>query len=58
LTSLSSLPKGAGGAGGEIFENQPSAKVRNEVDAQKMWDASTKIVGVTWPAVGGKLSKV
>ena len=35
--------------GGEIFENQPSAKVRNEADAKKMWDYSTKILGLTWP---------
>lgn len=59
LTSLSSAPKGAGGSGGDLFENLPSAKVRNEADAKKMWDASSKIVGVTWPAVSNDmLSKV
>jgi len=41
---------GAGGSGGEIFENGPSAKVRDEVKSAKMWDYSSKICGVTWPA--------
>ena len=40
---------GAGGAGGDLFQNQPSAKVRNEVDSQKMWDYSSRIVGAVWP---------
>lgn len=40
---------GAGGSGGEIFENGPSAKVRDAVTAEKMWDYSSKICGITWP---------
>jgi protochlorophyllide reductase len=41
---------GAGGAGGEIFENEPSDEVKNPVKATKMWDFSSKVVGAKWPA--------
>lgn len=41
--------KGAGGSGGEMFENLPSAKVRDEVKSRIMWDYSSAITGVTWP---------
>lgn len=41
---------GAGGAGGDLFENKPSAKVRDEAKANLMWDYSTKITGAKWPS--------
>ncbi|KAL3911265.1 MAG: hypothetical protein SGPRY_008757 [Prymnesium sp.] len=37
---------GAGGAGGDIFENQFSNDVMDDVSAQKMWDQSLKLVGL------------
>lgn len=40
-------PKGAGGSGGEIFENEQSEAVRDPVVAQKMWDTSVEAVGLT-----------
>ena len=40
-------PRGAGGSGGEIFENEQSDAVRNPVMAKKVWDASVKAVGLT-----------
>ena len=43
--------KGTGGAGGEIFENEPSSEVANPEKAAKMWDYSTKITGAAWPRV-------
>ena len=39
-------PRGAGGAGGEIFENDQSDAVTNAVQAKKMWDLSKKVVGL------------
>lgn len=44
--------RGAGGAGGSIFENDFSAKVINREDSKKVWDYSTKIVNAQWPAPG------
>jgi protochlorophyllide reductase len=41
--------KGAGGSGGEIFANLPSAKVRDEVTSRLMWDYSSNICGIKWP---------
>ena len=41
--------RGAGGSGGEIFENEPSGEVNNPIKSKKMWDFSTKIVGANWP---------
>ena len=35
-------PRGAGGSGGEIFENQQSDAVRDRETAKKMWDLSVK----------------
>ena len=48
---------GAGGAGGEIFENEQSAAVRDQKTAKKMWDLSKKIVGLSEKEMykGGKL---
>eukprot|EP00814_Leptocylindrus_danicus_P010273 CAMPEP_0116038150 /NCGR_PEP_ID=MMETSP0321-20121206/22590_1 /TAXON_ID=163516 /ORGANISM="Leptocylindrus danicus var. danicus, Strain B650" /LENGTH=419 /DNA_ID=CAMNT_0003516715 /DNA_START=27 /DNA_END=1286 /DNA_ORIENTATION=+ len=43
----SGKPKGAGGSGGEIFENEQSDAVRDRIVAQRMWDASVKAVGLT-----------
>lgn len=40
-------PRGAGGSGGEIFENQQSDAVRNPVVAKKVWDYSKKAVGLS-----------
>lgn len=40
-------PKGAGGSGGEIFENEQSDAVRDRVTASKMWDLSVAAVGLT-----------
>lgn len=40
-------PKGAGGSGGSIFENQQSDAVRDRETAQKMWDLSVKAVGLS-----------
>lgn len=40
-------PKGAGGSGGEIFENEQSDAVRDGPKAKKMWDLSVEMVGLT-----------
>mmetsp|Transcript_23510 Transcript_23510/g.35080 ORF Transcript_23510/g.35080 Transcript_23510/m.35080 type:complete len:426 (-) Transcript_23510:84-1361(-) len=40
-------PKGAGGSGGEIFENAQSDAVRDRETASKMWELSAKAVGLT-----------
>jgi len=40
-------PKGAGGAGGEIFENTQSDAVRDLGTAKKVWELSAKTVGLT-----------
>jgi protochlorophyllide reductase len=40
-------PKGAGGSGGEIFENEQSDAVRDPVTASKVWEYSAKAVGLT-----------
>jgi len=39
-------PKGAGGAGGEIFENEQSDLVTDPVLSQKVWDLSKEMVGL------------
>mmetsp|Transcript_3165 Transcript_3165/g.4396 ORF Transcript_3165/g.4396 Transcript_3165/m.4396 type:complete len:411 (+) Transcript_3165:70-1302(+) len=38
--------RGAGGAGGEIFENQYSSSTADQKTAQKMYDLSMKLVGL------------
>jgi len=40
-------PRGAGGSGGEIFENTQSDAVKDAGKAQKMWDLSAKMVGLS-----------
>lgn len=40
-------PRGAGGAGGEIFENSQSDAVRDLPTAKKMWELSVKAVGLS-----------
>jgi len=40
-------PKGAGGSGGEIFENEQSDAVRDPEKAKMMWDYSAAAVGLT-----------
>lgn len=40
--------RGSGGSGGDIFENDQSAKVTDPVNSKKMWDFSTKITGAKW----------
>ena len=42
---------GAGGAGGELFENQPSDAVNDPVKSKLMWDYSVAITGAKFPAV-------
>mmetsp|Transcript_27725 Transcript_27725/g.60578 ORF Transcript_27725/g.60578 Transcript_27725/m.60578 type:complete len:431 (-) Transcript_27725:171-1463(-) len=47
--------RGAGGSGGELFENKPSAAVRDPVKGDKLWDISAKLVGLPQPkAAKGK----
>ena len=46
---------GAGGSGGDIFENKPSDDVNNPVKSKLMWDYSSKIVGAKWPALSKTL---
>lgn len=45
--SADGKPRGAGGAGGVIFENTQSDAVRDAETAQKMWELSAKLVGLT-----------
>mmetsp|Transcript_22364 Transcript_22364/g.34173 ORF Transcript_22364/g.34173 Transcript_22364/m.34173 type:complete len:437 (+) Transcript_22364:79-1389(+) len=40
-------PRGAGGSGGEIFENTQSTAVRDKETAEKMWEYSVQAVGLT-----------
>ena len=40
-------PKGAGGSGGEIFENTQSDAVKNRDVAMKMWDLSIGACGMS-----------
>ena len=40
-------PRGAGGSGGEIFENTQSDAVRDADKAKKMWELSAQMVGLT-----------
>jgi len=40
--SADGKPRGAGGSGGEIFENQQSDAVRDRDTAIKMWETSVK----------------
>lgn len=40
-------PRGAGGSGGEIFENTQSDAVTDKETAKKMWDLSVKAVGLS-----------
>lgn len=40
-------PRGAGGSGGEIFENSQSDAVRDRKTAMKMWELSAKACGMT-----------
>jgi len=52
-------PRGAGGSGGEIFENTQSDAVRDAGVASKMWDLSKKAVGLSDKEMymGGKLEQ-
>jgi protochlorophyllide reductase len=52
-------PRGAGGSGGEIFENQPSDAVKDVSTAKKMWNLSKKAVGLSRKEMykGGKLEE-
>ena len=49
---------GAGGSGGELFENAPSKEVNDPVKAKLMWDYSAKITGAVFPALKGKGASV
>jgi hypothetical protein len=50
-------PRGAGGSGGQIFENEQSDAVTDAKKAKKMWDLSKKVVKLTEKEMykGGKL---
>jgi protochlorophyllide reductase len=52
-------PRGAGGSGGEIFENDQSAEVRDLDKSKKVWEYSKKAVGLTNKEMykGGKLEE-
>ena len=39
-------PRGAGGSGGEIFENDQSDAVTDPVMSKKMWDLSVQLAGL------------
>jgi len=39
---------GAGGSGGEIFENEPSAEVQNPEKAKRLWELSARAVGLPY----------
>lgn len=43
----SGKPTGAGGAGGEIFENEQSDAVRDAETSRKMWETSVEAVGLS-----------
>ena len=45
--SADGRPKGAGGSGGEIFENEQSDAVRDQFTAEEVWDVSVKMSGLT-----------
>lgn len=45
--SADGKPRGAGGSGGEIFENDQSDAVRDPAMARRVWDASVQAVGLT-----------
>lgn len=49
-------PRGAGGSGGEIFENEQSDAVTDVEKSKKMWDLSKKVVGLSDKEIyqGGK----
>ena len=47
LWSPDGKPRGAGGSGGEIFENTQSDAVRDLPTAIKMWEYSAKVVGLS-----------
>mmetsp|Transcript_16644 Transcript_16644/g.22018 ORF Transcript_16644/g.22018 Transcript_16644/m.22018 type:complete len:436 (+) Transcript_16644:128-1435(+) len=48
---------GAGGSGGEIFENDQSEEVSDPVKGSKMFELSSKLVGAKWPVVKKSSSK-
>jgi len=50
-------PRGAGGSGGEIFENEQSDAVTDAIKSKMMWDLSKKVVKLTDKEMykGGKL---
>jgi protochlorophyllide reductase len=52
-------PRGAGGAGGEIFENEPSQAVQDQRVALKMWEYSKQAVGLSDKEMykGGRLEE-
>jgi len=52
-------PKGAGGSGGEIFENEQSDAVKDRETASSMWNLSREMVGLSLKEMykGGKLEE-
>ena len=57
--SADGKPRGAGGSGGEIFENQQSDAVQNAEDAKNVWKYSKDAVGLSEKEMfkGGKLER-
>jgi protochlorophyllide reductase len=57
--SADGKPKGAGGSGGTIFENEQSDAVRDLATAKKMWKFSKEAVGLSDKEMfkGGKLEE-
>ena len=53
-------PRGAGGSGGEIFENEQSDAVRDPETAKRVWELSKEAVGLKENEMykNGKLEKV
>jgi len=50
VNPLTNKLEGAGGSGGEIFENDQSSQVTDIAKQDKMWELSSKLVGCEWPA--------
>lgn len=49
FSNKNGILKGAGGAGGEIFEGEVASEVANPIKSKAMWEYSTQITGAKWP---------
>jgi len=54
VNPLTNKLEGAGGSGGEIFENDQSTQVTDLAKQSLMWDLSSKLVGCEWPEAYSK----